>query len=66
MKFLIKTVLAQILKLINPWIPIHDTRHTQSPVTFTIWFFQKIIGINRKAYWPVHFTRRRGGAGKHF
>jgi acetyltransferase-like isoleucine patch superfamily enzyme len=41
---------------INPIIPILGTRHTQSEVTLRGWFIQKIIGINRKAYWPVHFS----------
>ena len=35
-----------------------ETRRTQTPITFSIWFLQKIIGFNRKAYWPVHFTSR--------
>jgi len=25
-------------------------------VSFKKWFLQKILGINRKAYWPTHFT----------
>ena len=49
------------IKAINPWIPIYGTRNSQSPVTFKIWFCQKILGINRKAYWPCHFTSVIGG-----
>jgi acetyltransferase-like isoleucine patch superfamily enzyme len=26
-----------------------------------MWFVQKVIGINREAYWPVHFTSRVNG-----
>ena len=32
------------------------TRSTQTPVTFRMWAYQKILGLNRGAYWPVHFT----------
>ena len=34
------------------------TRDTQVPIKFKMWFLQKVIGINRKAYWPVHVTSR--------
>lgn len=33
-----------------------ETRATQTPVKFKIWFFQKILGFNKDVYWPVHFT----------
>ena len=26
----------------------------QAPCTFKLWFFQKVLGFNRKAYWPCH------------
>jgi len=35
---------------------IIETRGTQTPITFKMWFFQKVLGFNRKVYWPVHFT----------
>lgn len=35
---------------------IQDTASTQTPITFDIWFHQKVLGINRSAYWPVHRT----------
>jgi acetyltransferase-like isoleucine patch superfamily enzyme len=38
--------------------PIHETRETQTPITVSMWFMQKVIGINRAAYWPVHFTSK--------
>ncbi|OPY79866.1 MAG: putative acetyltransferase [Syntrophorhabdus sp. PtaU1.Bin153] len=39
------------------WLrPIYETRETQTPITPSMWFLQKIIGFNRRAYWPVHFT----------
>jgi acetyltransferase-like isoleucine patch superfamily enzyme len=44
------------------WLrPLYETRHTQTPITFSFWFFQKVLGFNRRAYWPVHFTSRVSG-----
>jgi len=37
-----------------------ETRDTQAPVTVAGWFLQKIVGINREAYWPTHFTSKVG------
>lgn len=37
---------------------IYETRMTRTPITFSMWVIQKIIGINRKAYWPIHFTSK--------
>jgi acetyltransferase-like isoleucine patch superfamily enzyme len=36
--------------------PIYYTRGNESPISFSIWFFQKLLGFNRHCYWPVHFT----------
>ncbi len=33
---------------------IRETRKSQTPVRFHHWFFQKVIGVNRDAYWPMH------------
>lgn len=33
---------------------IRDTKRSTTPVTFKMWFLQKVVGINKKAYWPVH------------
>ena len=35
---------------------IKETQDTQTPITFRLWFFQKVLGFNRHVYWPVHFT----------
>ena len=37
---------------------IYRTRYTSGPITFWGWFIQKVIGVNRAAYWPVHPTSR--------
>lgn len=39
----------------------HMTRGTAAPIRFTNLFYQKILGINRGAYWPVHFTSKVTG-----
>ena len=33
-----------------------DTRKTMNPLTLSMLFMQKVVGINRRAYWPMHFT----------
>jgi acetyltransferase-like isoleucine patch superfamily enzyme len=35
---------------------IKETKDTQTPITFKMWFFQKVLGFNRQVYWPTHFT----------
>jgi acetyltransferase-like isoleucine patch superfamily enzyme len=37
---------------------INGTATTNDPITFNIWFRQKILGFNKSAYWPVHFTSK--------
>jgi acetyltransferase-like isoleucine patch superfamily enzyme len=67
MKFFIKSlkyVSKQIINLIY-WIPplriINLTKQTQTPVTLRILIMQKILGFNKNAYWPVHFTSKING-----
>lgn len=44
------------------WLPgfhaIRNTQKAQTPCTLTMWFLQKVLGFNRDAYWPVHFTSK--------
>lgn len=56
MKQLLKVIIWYLIKIIPLTRPIYETRNTQTPVTFSLWFMQKIIGFNRKVYWPVHFS----------
>jgi acetyltransferase-like isoleucine patch superfamily enzyme len=51
-KDFIKTILCHIPIIKH----IFRTRETSDPITVKIWFCQKILGFNRKAYWPVHFA----------
>jgi len=39
---------------------ISQTRDSQTPVRFGLWFVQRILGVNRKAYWPTHYTSHIG------
>ena len=34
----------------------YETRSTQTPITFSTWFNQKILGRNYEAYFPIHKT----------
>ena len=60
-KLALRKIIYGFFVLLNPLIPVHGTRLSQSPVTLKLWFFQKILGFNRKAYWPVHPTSVIGG-----
>lgn len=31
-----------------------ETIYSSNPITFKIWFVQKILGFNKKAYWPMN------------
>jgi acetyltransferase-like isoleucine patch superfamily enzyme len=33
----------------------YKTRRTEAFVTLQLWWFQKVLGFNRGAYWPMHF-----------
>ena len=35
---------------------VKETKDTQTPIKFSMWFMQRILGFNRFVYWPVHFT----------
>jgi len=54
MKGKIKSLLKTILCYLPIVKHIYRTRGTATPITIRIWFFQKMLGFNRKAYWPVH------------
>lgn len=60
MKKIIKKTLKKILFLAISVLPvgriIRETAGTQTPVRFSYYFWQKILGFNRSCYWPVHFT----------
>ena len=45
--------LSNLMSYLSPFRFIRETRHTQTPATFGLWFQQRIMGKNRFAYWPV-------------
>ncbi len=51
-----KMYLKNALRVFPIFRKIEKTRGTQTPITFSMWFYQKVLGINRGAYWPVHRT----------
>lgn len=56
---IIRKLKSYIMFLVEPFTlywKIKETKNTQTPITFRIWFLQRILGFNRRVYWPVHFT----------
>ncbi len=41
---------------------IRETQNQNDRYTFSRWYKQKVVGYNREAYWPTHFTSRILGA----
>lgn len=37
---------------------IRETQQSTVPRTLAMYLFQKLLGFNKKAYWPVHFTSK--------
>lgn len=56
MKSFIKIIYYNIFRFIPYLSIIYKTKNNQAPVTLKILFLQKILGFNRKTYWPTHFT----------
>lgn len=58
-----RTLKAAIVRLNVPVLADHvRTGGTACPIQWTHLFFQKLLGVNRQAYWPVHFTSVVHGA----
>jgi len=55
---IIKNIIWFFIKLFPLGRKIFETRNSQTPVTFKYWWWQKVLGFNKAAYWPVHFTSR--------
>lgn len=53
---MLRKIIWELLRVIPLTNVFFYTRNAQTPVTFRMWFLQKILGFNRKVYWPVHFT----------
>jgi acetyltransferase-like isoleucine patch superfamily enzyme len=37
---------------------VKNTRHSPVYCSLRMWFMQKVLGFNKKAYWPIHFTSK--------
>lgn len=60
-KFILQNPFRLLIWLITrmPYFEfIRGTENSNDPITFNIWFKQKVLGYNKSAYWPVHFTSR--------
>lgn len=59
---MIRNVIRNIYWCVIKYIPglnvIYYTRNTQTPITISYIFFQKILRINSQSYWPMHFTSK--------
>lgn len=67
-KFLKRFLLSESIININTHIPFlrwiyyrYMTSGTLTPIAFPNLFYQRILGINRRAYWPVHYTSKVTG-----
>ena len=58
LKVMWRAICQAFIKNIPYFRPLYDTQETQIPITFAMWFLQKILGFNKQCYWPVHFTSR--------
>lgn len=41
---------------------LNDTQDHNDRISFNRWYKQKVLGYNKEAYWPTHFTSRILGA----
>jgi acetyltransferase-like isoleucine patch superfamily enzyme len=57
-----KLLVKNVLSIFPIFRKIYATKHTQTPITFSVWFYQKILGINKSAYWQMHRTSLVHGA----
>ena len=58
MKKRFKSILKLIIKRLPYLKAFYETSGTAAPITIKTLFFQKILGFNREAYWPAHFTSK--------
>lgn len=53
-KLLPNFLLIRIFKLLPKYKFFRDTANTQTPISFNLWYNQKVKGHCKDAYWPVH------------
>lgn len=52
------------MKLFKYFRFIKETKNTQTPITFKMWFIQRVLGFNKSAYWPMHHSSYVGMSSK--
>ena len=52
------------MRLLKYFRFIKETRNTQTPINFRMWFIQRILGFNKSAYWPMHHSSYVGMSSK--
>jgi acetyltransferase-like isoleucine patch superfamily enzyme len=55
---LLKKFVVEIIRYIPGMQALYYSRGTQTPCKAWYFFMQKILGFNKRAYWPVHFTSK--------
>lgn len=55
-KIVIKIIYLWPFNKLKIFTTIYETRNTASPVSLRGWLIQKVLGFNRKAYWPMHHS----------
>lgn len=59
--YYISRICEKFLSLFPYFSFFKETKNTQTPVTFSLWFHQKVLGYNYQAYWPIHHSSVVGG-----
>lgn len=49
-------IAGKLLSFIPYFSFLRETANTQTPISISMWYKQRILGYNRYVYWPVHFT----------
>ena len=57
-----QALLRKILPRFNKYKFFLETQSTQTPISFDVWYSQKVRGHCSEAYWPVHSTSKVVGA----
>jgi acetyltransferase-like isoleucine patch superfamily enzyme len=55
---LINKIIVEIVRFVPGMQFLYYSRGAQTPCKPWYFFMQKILGFNKKAYWPVHFTSK--------
>ncbi len=53
-------ILRRLLHRFKRFSFFKETRLTQTPISFDMWYNQKVLLLSSHAYWPVHATSRVG------